>query len=92
LPSQEGTYVFLGFINSFYLQKNSVFLFSLTIEFSQAPGLNALTRRCSYEEVVHPEMAPDSHKSNGRSTDTFEERSVQDCILKITQWAVTLKV
>jgi hypothetical protein len=42
---------------------------------------------------VHPEMAPESNSTNdGRHSDSNENKGVQDCILKITQWAVTLKV
>lgn len=52
-----------------------------TPEAGKVPIVGSLTRRCSYEEVVHPEMSKNS----------FQNLSPSDCLLRATQWIVTLK-
>jgi hypothetical protein len=53
------------------------------------PIVAALSRRCSYEEVVHADMEQDAEPATEHRP--FENMSVQLCLQTATQWAVTLR-
>jgi hypothetical protein len=51
------------------------------------PNVAALTRRCSYEEVVHTEIRQQKVEDNN----SFENMSLKQCLQAVAQWALTLR-
>jgi hypothetical protein len=57
-----------------------------------------LTRRVSYEEMVHEDVMEEDDQNGGSISDqegketiTFEEDAVEQCLIHVTEWALTLQ-
>ncbi len=59
--------------------------------FSGVPMVSALSRRCSYEEVVHHDDMEREEPGAGCPEQRFENMTLDQCLQTVTQWAVTLR-